>query len=413
MTSTLDNTDPYASLKIRDFKWFVSARFILTFAIQMQSVIVGWQVYELTHDALSLGMIGLSEALPFFGVSLFGGHVADVVDRRKIVLLSNIAYLICAVVLLVVSTGLHSVLSEYGVFPIYSIIFVTGLARGFLSPAQRAFVAQLVPRELFGNASTWNSLVWQIAEVTGPAVGGLVYGFAGVGSAYASVVIMTAIGLYAFTLVGRKHLPERRQVESIRESLSAGLKYVFNDQIILSAISLDMFAVFFGGAVAVLPIFADQVLHTGAKGLGFLRAAPAAGAIIMSIIQANHPFFKQAGRNLLVCVLGFGVSIVLFAISQNFFISLILLLIGGAFDCVSVVIRGTLVQLYSPDEMRGRISAINGIFIGSSNELGSFESGLAAKLMGLVPSVIFGGSMTLLVVAAVRMLAPKLRTLKL
>jgi len=379
----------------------------------MQSVIVGWQVYELTHDALALGMIGLSEALPFFSVSLFGGHVADIVDRKKIILLSSLIYLICAAMLLIISTGLQSILGEHGVLPIYSIIFLTGLARGFLSPAQRAFVAQLVPRELFGNASTWNSLVWQVAEVTGPAAGGLVYGFSGVGSAYAAVVIMTTIGLYIFTLVEKKPLPERGGEESIWRSLSAGFKYVFNDQIILSAISLDMFAVFFGGAVAVLPIFADQILHIGAKGLGLLRAAPAVGAIIMSIIQANHPFFKNAGRNLLVCVFGFGLSIILFAVSKNFIFSLVLLLIGGAFDCVSVVIRGTLVQLYSPDEMRGRISAINGIFIGSSNELGSFESGVAAKFMGLVPSVIFGGSMTLLVVAAVRTLAPRLRKLRL
>jgi MFS family permease len=413
MAAPLDNTDPYASLKIRDFKWFVSARFILTFAIQMQSVIVGWQVYELTHDALSLGMIGLSEALPFFCVSLFGGHTADKVDRKKIILLSSLIYLICATALLIISTGIHPVLARYGVVPIYLIIFLTGLARGFLSPAQRAFVAQLIPRELFGNASTWNSLVWQIAEVTGPAAGGLIYGFYGIGSAYATVVVMTSIGLFMFTLVERKPLPQGKEDESIWQSLSAGFKYVFNDQIILSAISLDMFAVFFGGAVAVLPIFADQVLHTGAKGLGFLRAAPAVGAIVMSIIQANHPFFKQAGRNLLVCVFGFGLSIILFAISKNFVLSLILLLLGGAFDCVSVVIRGTLVQLYSPDEMRGRISAINGIFIGSSNELGSFESGVAAKLMGLIPSVIFGGSMTLLVVAAVRTLAPNLRKLRL
>jgi MFS family permease len=413
LVPTLDNTDPYASLKVGDFKWFVSARFILTFAIQMQSVIVGWQVYELTHDALSLGMIGLSEALPFFCVSLFGGHVADTVDRKKIILLSSLVYLICAAVLLSVSTGLDAILVAHGVFPIYAIIFMTGIARGFLSPAQRAFVAQLVPRELFGNASTWNSLVWQVAEVAGPAVGGLVYGFFGIGSAYATVVTMTAIGIGIFTVVGRKPMPARNGGESIWQSLSAGFKYVFKDQIILSAISLDMFAVFFGGAVAVLPIFADQVLHTGAKGLGFLRAAPAIGAIVMSIIQANHPFFKQAGRNLLASVLGFGLSIIFFALSKNFPLSFALLLIGGAFDSVSVVIRGTLVQVYSPDEMRGRISAINGIFIGSSNELGSFESGVAAKLMGLIPSVIFGGSMTLLVVAAVGALAPKLRRLQL
>ncbi len=379
----------------------------------MQSVIVGWQVYELTHDALSLGLIGLSEALPFFCVSLFGGHTADKVDRKKIIVLSSSVYLICGVGLLVLSTGLRPILTAHGVFPIYSVIFLTGVARGFLSPAQRAFVAQLVPRELFGNASTWNSLVWQIAEVTGPAAGGLVYGFFGVGSAYTSVAIIAAIGLYMFTIIEPKPLPETKGMETIWQSLSAGFRYVFNDQIILSAISLDMFAVFFGGAVAVLPIFADQVLHIGAKGLGFLRSAPAVGAIIMSIIQANRPFFKNAGRNLLVCVFGFGLSIVLFAISRDFLLSMALLLIGGAFDCVSVVIRGTLVQLYSPDEMRGRISAINGIFIGSSNELGSFESGLAARLMGLIPSVIFGGGMTLLVVAVVRALAPKLKRLQL
>ncbi|MGD1005853.1 MAG: MFS transporter [Ignavibacteriaceae bacterium] len=413
MDFKLDNSDAHAALRIKDFRWFVSARFSLTFAIQMQSVIVGWQIYQLTHDALSLGLIGLAEAIPFISFSLFTGHVADVVSRKKIIVFSNFAYFLCAIVLLVVSTQLHIILDEYGVFPIYVIIFITGIARGFLSPAQGAYAAQLVPRELFGNASTWNSLIWQIAAVTGPAIGGLVYGFAGIGYAYTLVIILTATGLIFFTFVSNKPLPERTTKESIRQSLSHGLKFVFNNQIIVSAITLDMFAVFFGGAVSVLPIFADQVLHTGAKGLGLLRAAPAVGAIIMSIVQAHHPFFKNAGRNLLFCVFGFGISIISFAISKSFYISMFVLMLSGMFDNVSVIMRSTIIQLYTPNEMRGRVSAVNGIFIGSSNELGSFESGVAAKLLGLIPSVIFGGGMTLIVVAAVRRFAPKLKKLKL
>ncbi len=379
----------------------------------MQSLVVGWQVYELTHSALALGLIGLSEALPFLAIALFGGHVADKVSRKKIILFSSLVYLICAAALLLVSTKMHSVLDTHGTFPIYSIIFVTGLARGFLSPAQSAFMPQLVPRELFGNASTWSSLVWQLADVIGPAVGGLVYGFFGVGSAYSIVVVMSIAGFLLFTAVENKPLPERKEKESIWQSLAGGLKFVFSSQIILSAITLDLFAVFFGGAVAVLPIFADRILHTGAKGLGFLRAAPALGAILMSIIQAHYPLFKRAGRNLLGTVFGFSLAMIVFALSRNFFLSLFILFLSGMFDNVSVVIRNTIIQLFTPDEMRGRVSSVNSIFVGSSNELGSFESGVAAHLMGLVPSVVFGGGMAIAVVAAVRRFAPRLKELAL
>jgi hypothetical protein len=226
-------------------------------------------------------------------------------------------------------------------------------------------------------------------------------------------MVFSAAGWILFFFVKKKPLPERTKHETIWESLSAGLKFVFSNQMILSALSLDMFAVFFGGAVSVLPIFADQVLHTGAKGLGFLRAAPAIGAIIMSFVQAHWPPFKNAGRNLLVCVFGFGMCIIFFALSKSFYLTLFILMLSGMFDNVSVIIRATIIQLYTPDDMRGRVSAVNGIFIGSSNELGSFESGLAAKLLGLIPSVIFGGSMTLAVVGSVRKLAPKLKALKL
>jgi len=282
-----------------------------------------------------------------------------------------------------------------------------------MSPAQSAFAAQLVPRELYGNASTWNSLIWQTAAVTGPAIGGLIYGFMGVGKAYVLVTIMSITGFIFYTQVNKKPLPERKSKETIWQSLSNGLKFVSHNQIILSAISLDMFAVFFGGAMAVLPIFADQVLHIGAKGLGFLRAAPAIGAILMSIIQAYWPFFKRAGNNLLFCVFGFGIAMIVFALSKNFYLSLFILFVSGMFDNVSVVIRNTILQLFTPDEMRGRVASVNGIFVSSSNELGSFESGVAAKFLGLVPSVILGGSMTLIVVAVVRSFAPKLRELKL
>ncbi|HEX2869319.1 MAG TPA: MFS transporter [Ignavibacteriales bacterium] len=413
MEYNLNSNDAYASLRLKDFRWFIIARFILTLAIQMQSVVVGWQVYALTHDALSLGMIGVAEIIPFLLVTLFAGHVADIVNRKKIIVFSGLVYFICAAALLIISTSLHPVLARYGAMPIYLIIFITGLARGFMSPAQFAFMAQLIPRELLGNASTWNSVSWQVAEVVGPAIGGLVYGFFGVGSAYTTVVFFSAIGWIFFAAVKKKPMPERTRKENVWESLSSGLKFVFGHQMVLSALSLDMFAVFFGGAVSVLPIFADQVLHTGAKGLGFLRAAPALGAITMSIIQAHYPPFKKAGRNLLFAVFGFGLCIISFALSKNFYLSLFVLLFSGMFDNVSVVIRATIIQLYTPDDMRGRVSAVNGIFIGSSNELGSFESGVAAKLLGLIPSVIFGGSMTLAVVASVRKLAPKLRELKL
>ncbi|MGE5364902.1 MAG: MFS transporter [Bacteroidota bacterium] len=413
MENSLATNDAYAALRIKDFRWFTSARFILTFAIQMQSVIVGWQIYQITKDALSLGLIGLAEAIPFFLVALYAGHAADSFSRKKIILISSCVYFLCSLLLLGNTMVLSPVLQSYGAMPVYCIIFITGIARGFFFPAQSAFSAQLIPKELFGNASTWNSVTWHTAAVSGPAIGGLIVGFYGFASAYMVVSFFTFLAFIFYALVKSRPLPEKSREENIWESLTAGLKFVFSNQIILSAISLDMFAVFFGGAICVLPVFADQILHIGAKGLGFLRAAPAIGSITMSLILAYNPPFKNAGRNLLMCVFGFGITIIIFAITSNFYAALIILLLSGMFDNVSVVIRGTILQLFTPDDMRGRVSSVNSIFIGSSNELGSFESGLAAKIMGLVPSVIFGGSMTLAVVSAIRKFAPELRRLKL
>jgi MFS family permease len=305
-----------------------------------------------------------------------------------------------------------SALSVHGAFPIYCIIFVTGIARGFLSPAILALMPQLVPRNIFGNASTWNSLVGQIGEVTGPAVGGLIYGFSGVGSAYAVVVIISALTFIAFLMVSDKPLPKRSHELSIRESLAEGVGFVFKTEVILSAVSLDMFAVFFGGAVAVLPIFADRILHAGPEGLGILRAAPAVGAIVMSVVQAHRPFLDRAGRSLIISVFGFGISIIVFALSINLWLSLAALFMNGLCDNVSVVLRTAIIQLNTPDELRGRVSAVNGIFTGASDGLGSFESGFAARLLGLVPSVVIGGGITLTTAATTRALSPKLWNLK-
>lgn len=412
MESPSDTPDPYAALRVRDFRRFVIAYFFLTFALQMQSVVIGWQVYQLTHDPLSLGLIGFVEIAPFLSILLFTGHIADVFSRKRIIVLSSLAYVGAGAALLLLSTEFQPVLAAHGPFPIYCVIFVTGLARGFMSPAILALMTQLVPRELYGNASTWNSLAWQVGEVTGPAVGGLIYGFSGAGSAYAIATMMSIVVFLAYTTVSDRPLPKRDAELSMRESLTEGLRFVFKNEVILSAISLDLFAVFFGGAVAVLPIFADRILHAGPEGLGILRAAPAVGAITMSVVQAHRPLLDRAGRSLVISVFGFGASIIVFALSRNIYLSLFALFLNGLCDNVSVVLRSAIVQLHTPDELRGRVSAVNGIFTGASDGLGSFESGFAARLLGLVPSVVFGGGITLAVAAAVKGISPKLWKLR-
>ncbi|HEX7411905.1 MAG TPA: MFS transporter [Bacteroidales bacterium] len=405
--------DAYAVLRIKDFRMFILARFLLTFGIQMQSVIVGWQVYKITHDPFSLGLIGLAEAIPFLGVALFAGHVADSMNRRHIILVTVIAYLLGAIALLLLSLHLYQSIGSSGVFAIYAVIFATGFARGFLHPAQSAFMAQIVPRELYANSSTWNSTIWHLAAVSGPAFGGLIYGFAGVEAAYATVIGFVILSFIFFLQMRNRTLPLREIKEGLLESLSTGIRFVFGNQILLGAMALDMFAVLFGGAVAMLPVFASEVLNAGPQGLGFLRAAPAAGAVVMALALAYRPPLRHAGVNLLIAVTGFGCSIILFAISRNFYFSLAMLALSGMFDNVSVIIRSTIIQLYTPDNMRGRVASVNSIFIGSSNEIGSFESGLAAKLLGLVPSVIFGGTMTLIIAATTGRFSPKLRKLNL
>lgn len=369
-------------------------------------------MYDLTHDPFALGLIGLSEAIPFLVVALFAGHVADLVNRKAIISVAASVYVVCAGILLYMSYSMPVLYRNYGVLPLYAVISVTGVARAFFYPAQSAYMAQIVPRKLYANSSTWNSTVWHIAAVSGPAAGGLIYGFAGIHAAFICVSLFSAFSLFFFFTSKSVQLPPRKANEGIFTSLSTGIKFVFNNQVLLGALALDMFAVLFGGAVALLPVFASEILHTGPQGLGFLRAAPALGAVFMAIILAYYPPIHRSGIKLLWAVGGFGACIIFFALSGNFWLSLVLLALSGMFDNVSVIIRGTILQMYTPDEMRGRVASVNSLFIGSSNELGSFESGLAARIMGLVPSVIFGGGMTVIIVLATAGLAPKLRKME-
>ncbi|HEY0742881.1 MAG TPA: MFS transporter [Chryseosolibacter sp.] len=407
----LSKKNPYAALRIPEFRLYVTARFCVTLAIQVQSVVVAWQVYELTKDPLSLGLIGLAEAVPSIGVSLYAGHIADVVQRKKIILFCVTTLLACSSALLAFTFSPDVIFAAYGVIPIYVVIFISGIARGFLSPAFFSFMPQLVPRALYSNAVTWNSTLWETATIAGLALGGVLYIF-GVKAAYSVDVALTVVGLGLMALIGNKPLPEASPEEGVAEKIKAGLKFVFNNKLILSAISLDLFAVLFGGAVALLPIFADEVLHVGPVGLGVLRASPSIGALLMAFYITHHPIERNAGKILLYCVAGFGICMILFALSTNFWLSLFILMASGGFDCISVIIRSTLLQTQTPENMKGRVSAVNHIFVGSSNEIGMFESGLVAKLMGAVPSVIFGGFMTLGVVGVTAWISKSIRTLQ-
>jgi len=405
--------DAYAVLKVGDFRLFLSFRFFTTIAFQMQSIIVGWQMYELTKDPLALGLIGLAEAIPNIAMALFAGHAADRYNRKVIIISFTLLFLAGTSLLFLFTVPSLGILKTFGVYPIYLVVMISGVARSFLYPAIIALMSQLVPRELYTNSSTWNSTTWHIAAITGPAVGGLIYGFFGVRVAYAAVLFFLVVALLLLGFVKSRQVPFAGTGEKLIERLSSGIRFVWHNQILLGSMTLDMFAVLFGGAVAMLPVFAAEVLKVGPQGLGFLRAAPMVGAVIMSLFIAHRPPMAHAGRYLMFGVAGFGLSIICFALSRNFYLSLGLLMLSGMFDNISVIIRSTTMQLITPDEMRGRVASVNAIFIGSSNEIGSFESGLAASLMGLIPSVIFGGLMTLGIVGFTARFAPGLRKLNL
>jgi len=399
-------------LRHKAFRAYLLGRFSLVFAIQIQAICIALQVYDITHDAFSLGLTGLAEALPFMAIVLPAGYWADRYSRKRLILIST-SLLLCTGLLLFVFSLPGMIASNRILWILYGVTGITGIARGISGPSVQATLANILPREELAEGVAWNTSFWQTASISGPAIGGILYAALGSTGTYLVSSTFSFMGVMAFTFIP-KHRQALVQVsETLWEKLTDGLRFVFQSRLILSALSLDMLAVLFGGAVALLPLFADQVLHTDAQGLGILRAAPSIGALITSLILARNPPMNHSGRLLLLCVGLFGVSIIGFALSEFFWLSFILLMLSGAFDGVSVLIRSTIVQLFTPDEKRGRVSSVNSVFIGSSNEIGAFESGMAAKLMGLVPSVIFGGCMTLGVTGWMAWKSPKLRKLEL
>ena len=402
--------DSYAALRHREFRWFIVSLFAMVVSSQLQAVVVGWQVYGLTHDPLSLGLIGLAEALPFIGIALPAGYLADRRNRR-VISVSSLFVLACCSITLYALSARPSLLLRVGIVPIYVVIFVSGVTRGILQPARQALSAEIIPRSMFQNAIAWRSSTWQTASVIGPAIGGLLYGFAGAGVSYAVAALLMLVALAAFLMMRYTPLPRGMQSESMVAELLTGLRFVWSEHVILAALSLDLFSVFLGGAEALLPVFASEILKVGPQGLGLLRAAPAAGAVTMGIFLAHRPPFRRAGRTMLLAVAVFALAIIGFGLSRSFYLSLGLLALSGMADNVSVVIRSTLIQLLTPTQMLGRVSAVNSIFIGSSNELGAFESGVAARLFGTVRAVVLGGSAALLVVGLTARLVPRLRNL--
>jgi MFS family permease len=401
--------DPYASLRIPNFLRLILSYATTTVAREAQIVVVGWQVFEATRDPLSLGMIGLAEALPFISVALYAGHVADRAERRFIALCGTFGMLLSGIALLVFTQ--MGLIAQGHVWPIYLVIFLSGIARSFTRPAFNALTADVVPRELYPNSVAWRSSTWQFAAVVGPAAGGLAYGFGSARLAYAGVTVLYALGLFALTIVTHRSRPEVKEDMPISESLRVGIRFIWDQPVLLAAMTLDLFSVLFGGAVALLPIFA-KLLGVGPQGLGILRAAPAIGSLVTGMIIAHRPPMRRAGYSLFAAVAIFGVTMIAFAVSRNFWLSLALLTVSGMADNVSVIIRGTLLQTITPQNLLGRVSSVNQIFIGASNEIGAFESGVAARLMGTVPSVIFGGTMTLVVVATVMFRSKKLREVR-
>ena len=396
-----------------DFRRFIFSKFLLTLALQIQFVVISWQVYEITHDPLSLGLLGLAEAIPAVGLALYGGFISDRYDRRTILVYVTALQVLVSAGLLAVSwyyTHGHDLNSA---FPFYVIMFLVGVLRSFYSPAQFPLMTQLVPRDAYANSSAWNSTFWHIGVVAGSAGGGLMLSLIGKNSSYIIVIALVLLSLVQVFRIPRQPVQYSVKTETMRASIREGLRFVFSNQVIFGALTLDLIAVLFGGAIAMLPVFASEVLHVGETGFGILRAAPFAGSVLMALYMTKHPPLRNAGRRLLWCVAGFSLCMIVFALSTNFYFSLFILALSGAFDNVSVVLRSTILQLLCPDEMRGRVSSVSTMFISSSNELGAFESGFAAKLLGLIPSVVLGGSIAVVSVMAAGKWLPELRKLDL
>lgn len=398
--------DPYAALRFRDFRLLLAGRFITSFGSEMLSFAIGWELWLRTHQAFALGMVGLVQVIPVLVLSLPAGHVADQYNRRRIILMTQTLLSFCSLGLAFLSYN------QGALYLIYLCLLGIGIARAFNDPASSTLVPETVPQELFSSAATWNSSTWHVASIVGPAVAGLIAGFWG---SVTSIYVFDALAAITFSvllsMIKGRHLPLARRAATL-ESLTEGLKFMRETRIILAAITLDMFAVLFGGAVALLPIYATDILKVGPQGLGIMRAAPSIGALLMAFLLAHLPPMKKAGRTLLLSVAGFGVATIIFGLSNWFWLSVLMLALLGGLDNISVVIRHTLLLTQTPDEMRGRISSVNSIFIGLSNELGSFESGFAAALFGPIVAVVAGGIGTVIVVLVAAKVWPEMRNLK-
>jgi len=410
----LPTNDSFIALRYKDFRSYLGMKFFFTFAYQMQAVILGFYVYQLTKSAFALGLIGLSEAIPSIGIALYGGYIADKSEKKKMLLFVFFAVLLSSLVMFTVTLkSMSAYIHTDWIVPIlYVMVFFNGVARAFYNPAAFTIMAHSVPKEVYPNSSSWNSSSWQIASILGPLVGGLLYGFYGITVTFSVIILFLLVALVCVFFL-KRYPPIYVPKESIWQSLSEGIHFVFHNKMMIGAMSLDLFSVFFGGAVALLPVFANEILHVGAQGLGIMRATSSLGAVLVMLAMARISPMGKPWRNLLIAVTGFGLSIICFALSRNFYLSLLFLFTEGGFDSISVLIRGTIMQVLTPDSMRGRVSAVNQMFIGSSNEIGAFESGTAAKIMGTVPSVLFGGSMTLLIVSITYFKTKKLMPLSL
>lgn len=403
--------------KIKQYRYFILARFFLTLGIQLQMSTINLQVYyEFTKEEIVLGMIGLAEAVPFIITSFFSGHYADLLNRKKIILVGIFMLLIGAIALYINSAPFITILRSFGLPALFMIVIVFGVVRSFLSASVQPFMTSLVPRHLYTQSSTWNSTVWHIGAILGPVIAGLIYAFRGQLHADWCYLLNIVFYILAFVFIAatsykQTFVPEN--TESIVQSMKVGLNFVFKNKMVLSALSLDLFAVLFGGAVALIPAFTDKILQLGPEAYGLLRTSPAIGAVLMALIMSVKPPGKKAGVALLWSVVAFGLFTIAFAYSTNYWLAFTMLALTGAFDNISVVVRHSILQLMTPDNMRGRVSAVNSIFIGSSNEIGAFESGVAAKFLGLVPSIAFGGVMTILVVLGIHKANPELKDLDL
>ncbi|MFA6321099.1 MAG: MFS transporter [Candidatus Omnitrophota bacterium] len=396
------------ALKISDIRLFIGSVGFFTLASRALAVVIGFQIYKITRNPLSLGWLGLIEAIPAISIAPFGGYVADHVNRRKIILITRAVSCICTMILAFISwqTRLNSLLG------LYVMIFIAGVARGFADPANTAFEAQVVPKHLTVNASSWISSTWLGCSVLGPAIIGFMFDAWGAPGSYLLITGGFILSWFFTMAISPKPqtMPEKR--EPIFKSIATGWRFVFKTEPLWAAMALDLFSVFFGGAIVLLPIYASDILRVGAKGLGLLNAAPSLGALLITLAATRHPPIERAGRNLLVSIAGFGMSIIIFAFSKNFLLSMTALFLSGVFDGISMVIRRSMVRLLSPDELRGRIASANWIFVCASNELGAFESGMVAAWIGTIPCVAVGGIITLGIVGLTAGIAKQLRNLR-